>query len=174
VRLPTIALVLLTVACRGGVCAAEGRASTEQERQTFLKGTRLHARDPLSELAGEFRAWAFTWMEEVEDVRVTVNVDVLRSFYGKIPEDYDEKHKLIIFSQFVLACGVYALEHEKDDPVARNVLALKGSVAVYESLIRNHPERRTPVMDDLKKRADADTLADDVKDILADAEKKAP
>ena len=173
-RVATTAFVLLTAACFGGVCVAEGRASTEEERQTFLKGTRLHARDPLSDLAGEFRTWALKWMAEVEDVTVKVNAGVLMSFYGKIPKDYDDKHRLAISSQFVLACGVYAIEHEKDDPLARNVLALKDSVAVYETLIKDHPERRTPVMDDLKKRADADTLAGYVKDILTPEKKDVP
>jgi hypothetical protein len=143
--------------------AAEPRRSTEQERKDFIKGAKLCEEDPLSENAAKFRAWAVKWIEEVEDVKVVMHADVILPLYKRMPEDYKFRH--VIFLQYLIACGVYAIEHDpkETDAVELCVQALQSCVAVYRAIIKDHPEHKIAAMDDLAKVADDKKLADYVK-----------
>ncbi len=158
-------MCLLAAAASTAWCE-EAVKSTFEERAKFLEGAKAYEQDPLSDKAKEFHAWALKWLGDVEDIMVSVDEGIVVPLAKDMPEDCQRP----FLAQFVITCGVYAIENgeKEDDPVARNVQALESCLRTYHAILKANPDARNDAVEEVDKLAAEKKLESYVKEKLAE------
>ncbi len=147
------AAVLLLLAL-AAPCAAQLRPTTEGERQRLLELVSRVEQDPLGPKVKAEQQWAVNLIATASDIQVVISGGLSVQLLRRIPEK--NEYRNLLFGQFVVACGADTIRNKgKPDPVRMNLYALKSCLAVYKTLVKDHPERKIEGLDEWLKKDDA-------------------
>jgi hypothetical protein len=158
--------VLLVVASAGAIPA--GQPSTTKDRATAVRLTRQLEADPLGVDASQARYWLVTWLQQAQDVTITVH-DLL----GTIPST-DRSFQMEIEDQQYFSYAAFVIEHPEraTDDVAVGTAGVEGALKAYSVILRVHPDARLDSLDELIRQRDAGVLVEYVRTAL-EKQKKA-
>jgi hypothetical protein len=139
--------------------ASEARSSPDDLRR-FVSVARSLEQAPLSQGARADREWALEWLTEAPDVTVTLCADALG---GMLPDDYPYAGEILLQDAFSMAA--FAIEHPEtaNDPNARQLAGVEGALTAYRSILRDKPEARTPILENLVRTQSRGELPDFVR-----------
>ena len=144
--------------------AAQNRGpSTPEERMQALQLTRALERDPLSRGARDARAWLVVWLTTVPDITVQVCGEFMKPLLGD-----KRNYAAEIFTQSMFSSAAFVIEHpdEKDNPEAKYLAGVEGSLRAYESIRTAKPKVKWPILDELIAKRDAGQLGQYVRERL--------
>jgi hypothetical protein len=125
--------------------ASDARSSPE-DRQRFVSIARSMEQDPLKPGLKADREWALAWLTAAPDVSVTICADSLGGLLGS-----HYKYGGEILVQDMFSMGAFAIEHpdRANDPDAQQLAGVEGALKAYRSILRDKPEAKSPVLEDL-------------------------
>ena len=144
--------IFLTLLAGAQVAAAQDQGkdkrapSTPEERKRFVNLTSKLIKSPLDEGLKDDAKWALQWLSDVPDVNVTPCPSPLGDL---VPSDY--RHAARIFSIYVLAMGVYAIEHPEkaEDETPQYLAGVEGALKAYKAILKSKPGATSEDLDDL-------------------------
>ncbi|HWZ45207.1 MAG TPA: hypothetical protein VNW97_17170 [Candidatus Saccharimonadales bacterium] len=143
----TILLTAIFLTLLAGAQEKEKRGpSTPDERKRFVDLTGKLIKSPLDESLKDEAKWALQWLSDVPDVNVNPCPLPLGDM---VPSDY--KHAARIFSIYVLAMGVYAIEHPKksEDETPQYLAGVEAALSAYKSILKSKPGANSEDLDNL-------------------------
>ena len=143
--------------------AGKGDASTPEDRAKAVVMTRQLESDPLGEGAVEARQWLMPWLEQAEDITVTV-CDIL----GPIPSE-DHPYSAEILTQMIFSNAAFQIEHPEkaDETLAVQTAGVEGALKAYEAIVKDKPGARIAFFDDLARKRDDGQLAIFMKKVVS-------
>ncbi len=149
----------------GAIHAAGRGPSTPEEQKQALEYIHQWQADPLGPNAKDEFAWVLKWMADVPDLSIH-----MCSVLDKLPKG-DKKDSATIFGGAFMAQVAFIIENpdKRSDRLAELEAGVKGSLSVYELLLKTNPKDCQPYLDELIQRSDAGTLSDFVKQRADDA-----
>ena len=152
-RLPVLGLAVLLFL--PGWAGAERGPSTPKERTKALRLIRQLETDPLGDKAHDARRWLALWLLDVPDLQVRYCVEVVggdRSARQRIRPD--------LLAQIPWSGAAFLIENPKKRDARAEVYAagLLGALRAYEALLEDHPDQRSPLLDQLLAKRDAGEL----------------
>jgi hypothetical protein len=105
------------------------------------------------------------WLTNAPDVTVTVCAEPLG---GLVQSDYPYVGEITLQDMFSMAA--FAIEHPEtaNDPVAQQLAGVEGALTAYRSILRDHPDARSPILDSLLQTQSRGELHDFVRRAWAD------
>lgn len=145
--------------------------STADERQRFVKVVQELEKDPLNPGLRPDAKWALRWLEEVPDI----NVDLCAAPLGRL-QGSEYRYSPQIVSLYVLAMGVYAIEHveKAGDPAEQYLAGVESALRGYQAILKSRPEDQSEALEDLIRRRAEGKLADFVKGVSAQCKPAEP
>jgi hypothetical protein len=139
--------------------AADRGPSTPEERKQALQYIQDFEANPLSADAIKEREWVVRWTIEIPDIHLHMCLNIGR--YGKV----DKKYFGDFMGAELLAQTKFLLQNpdKQDDRLAEYQAGAEGALRFYETLLKENPKIRKPLMDELIKKREAGTLAQFVK-----------
>jgi hypothetical protein len=135
---------------------AERGPSTPKERTKALRLIRQLEADPAGSEARESRRWLALWLLDIPDLRVRYCAEVVggsRAARDRIRPD--------LLAQIPWSGVAFLIENPDKQGAKTEVYTagLLGALRAYEALLRDRPEQRSPLFDDLLAKRDAGELA---------------
>jgi carboxypeptidase Q len=123
--------------------------STPAERAQAAQIARELETDPLLPGNENMRAWLKLWLGEVPDITIQVCAEEFGPFSHEA--NRDQKFGSIIFGQSKFSSASFVIEHpdQAKNAIAVYTAGVEGSLKVYQSILKTHPEARRPSLDDL-------------------------
>jgi hypothetical protein len=152
----TSSLLLAALLFLPGAVWAERGPSTPKERAKALRLIRQLEAEPLGEGAYQARRWLALWLLDVPDFQVRYCAEIVggdRAARQRIRPD--------LLAQISWSGAAFLIENpDKRDARAEVYTAgLLGALRAYEALLQARPDQRSPLLDGLLARRDADELA---------------
>ena len=152
-RLRVLALAVLLFL--PGVTGAERGPSTPKERSKALRLIRQLEAEPLGEKAREARRWLALWLLDVPDLQVRYCAEIVggdRSARERVRPD--------LLAQIPWSGAAFLIENpgKRDERSEIYTAGLLGALRAYEALLKDRPDQRSPLLDQLLAKRDAGEL----------------
>ena len=95
------------------------------------------------------RDWLKLWLGEVPDITIQVCAEEFGPFSHEA--NREQNFGSIIFGQSKFSSASFVIEHpdQAKNAIAVYTAGVEGSLKVYQSILKTHPEARRPSLDDL-------------------------
>ena len=139
-----------------GAAGAERGPSTPKERAKALRLIRQLEEDPVGEKARDARRWLALWLLDVPDLQVRYCAEVVggdRSARQRIRPE--------LLSQIPWSGAAFLIENPSKREARTEIYTagLLGALRAYEALLRDRPDERSPLFDQLLAKRGAGELA---------------
>jgi hypothetical protein len=138
--------------------------STPEERAKAVQFAHDLESNPLNPQAKREREWLTLWLIEVPDITVEVCPRLLG-------HDLPDKKKFgtEILSQLMFSEAAFMIENQdkSKDPVEVHMAGIAGSLKVYETILKDHPEAKSKGLDDILTLRGKGQLKDHVQEAMA-------
>ena len=123
--------------------------STPAERAQAAQIARELETDPLLPGNENMRDWLKLWLGEVPDITIQVCAEEFGPFSHEA--NREQNFGSIIFGQSKFSSASFVIEHpdQAKNAIAVYTAGVEGSLKVYQSILKTHPEARRPSLDDL-------------------------
>jgi len=154
----------LILICLSTQASFAQKASSAEEKATFVKGTRLLEQEPLSKNAKKIREGLLIWLIQAPDVSVTLCSDFLSPIMDK-----KYKYSSEATGQFTYGMGAFIIENPASakDNNAVYEAGLESVLKMYESILKEKPKEVNEFMSSMIEKRDKRQLAEYITDILS-------
>jgi hypothetical protein len=130
----------------------DNKTSKPEEKETFVKGTRVLEQEPFNKNSKKIRSALLFWLIEAPDVSVTLCSDFL-------PVGDKYKYAPEITGQFTYGMGAFIIENPNKATDQKAVFqgGLESVSRMYESMLKEQPKARNDFLNGLvEKRNNGD------------------
>ncbi|CAN5269241.1 hypothetical protein BH20ACI2_BH20ACI2_05180 [soil metagenome] len=137
------------------------KTSRPEDKETFVKGTRLLEQDPFNKNAKKIRSSLLFWLIEAPDVSVTLCSDFL-----PVGEKY--KYAPEITGQFTYGMGSFIIENPNRATDQKAVFqgGLESVSRMYESMLKEQPKARNDFLNGLVEKRNKGEVGKFVEGVL--------
>lgn len=138
------------------------KTSKPEEKENFVKGTRLLEQTPFHKDAKKLRESLLLWLIEAPDVSVTLCTDFIKPLFDK-----KAKYSSELTGQFTFALGAFVIEHPNNkDEKDMYQAGLVSIVNTYQSMLKEKKDAQNNFLDSLVEKKNNNELGQYVEDIL--------